>query len=75
MENTSPTIKVNISQTLGVKENILLGEICSLKEFSSYKYAFQKLRDIFAWSYFNILGIKSTIFEHHINTYMAKFLS
>jgi hypothetical protein len=42
MANISPTIKVDISVTIGIQEDILLGVACSLEEVVAYKDLFQE---------------------------------
>jgi hypothetical protein len=69
MVDISPTIKVNISVTPGVKENILLGENYFPKKLVAYKVLFQEFQDVFAWSYSEMFRLDPTIFEHHIDTW------
>ena len=69
MENISPTIKVNISTTPRVVEDITLGTSCSPEEVASYKSLFQEFHEIFAWSYIEMPRIDPSIIEHHIDTW------
>lgn len=52
MSYISPTIKIDISHTLAVTENISMGESCSLTELDTLKHLLQEFRDIFSWSYY-----------------------
>lgn len=67
MSNISPTTKVNILNKPGKIEEIFVGETFSPKEVTAYTSLFQEQRDIFAWDYFEMLGINTTIVEHHID--------
>jgi len=69
MENNSPTIKVNISKTLGIEENIMLGVSYSLEEVDSYEEFFQEFLDIFYWLYSKMPGLDLAIVEHQIDTW------
>lgn len=42
MENTSPSIAVNISQTLGKVENVYIGADCSPEEIQIYTDLFKE---------------------------------
>ena len=68
MANIFPTIKINISTSLEVVEEIMLGESCSMEEVASYKALFQEFHDIFSWSYTEVPGLDPSIVEHHIDT-------
>ena len=70
MANISPTIKINISTNPEIVEEIMLGASCSLEEVTAYKALLQEFRDIFAWSYREILILDPSIMEHHINTWL-----
>lgn len=48
MENISPTIKIDISHSLGVNENISVGESCSLTKLTHLKHLFEGFRYILA---------------------------
>jgi hypothetical protein len=69
MENNSPTIKVNISKTLGIEENIMLGVSYSLEEVDSYEEFFQEFWYIFDWLYSKMPGLDLAIVEHRIDTW------
>ena len=69
MANISPTIKVNISTTLGVVEDITLRVSCSPEEVASYKALFQEFCDIFTWSYTEMPRLDPSIVEHCIDTW------
>jgi hypothetical protein len=43
---------------------------CSTDEVITYKSLFQEFRDIFAWSYEEMLGIDPDIVVHEIKTYL-----
>ena len=47
----------------------MLGASCSLEEVDAYKALFQEFRDIFSWSYIEMLGLDPFITEHHIDTW------
>ena len=53
----------------GVVENIHVGVSCSPLELESYRSLFHEFRDVFSWSYEEILGIDTSIVEHTINMY------
>jgi hypothetical protein len=69
MTNISPTSKVNIDDTPGFEENILLRASCSPKEISTYKVVFQEFCDIFAWSCSDMPSLDLSIIECHIDTW------
>jgi hypothetical protein len=69
MENISPTIKIDISIKNGVVEEITIGTACTPQEITAYKALFQEYRDIFAWSYIEMLGLDPSNVEHRINTW------
>jgi len=41
MDNFFPTIKINISNKIGIEENIILGAQCTPKEINAYIKLFQ----------------------------------
>ena len=61
METIVETIPIDISRTLGVLENILVGADCSPEEIRIYMDLFKELCDVFSWSYEEILGIDPRI--------------
>ena len=69
MENISPTIPINISRDPGRIENVYIGAECFHANTQEYIELFKEIRDIFAWSYDEIIGINPRIIEHEINTY------
>jgi hypothetical protein len=69
MANISPTIKIDISIKNGIVEEIIIGAACTPQEIDAYKALFQEYRDIFSWSYTEMLGLDPSIIEHHINTW------
>jgi hypothetical protein len=69
MANISPTIKINISIKNCIVEQIIIGVACTSQEIDAYKALFQEYRDIFAWSYTEMLGLDPSIVEHHIDTW------
>jgi len=73
MSNISPTVNVDISTKPGIIEEILLGAACSPEEVVSYKSLFQEHRNIFAWAYFDMLGISLAILENHIDTWIDSY--
>jgi hypothetical protein len=70
MPNISPTIKIDISIKNGVIEEITIGSACTPQEITAYKSLFQEYRDIFAWSYTEMLGLNLSIVEHRIDTWL-----
>ena len=70
MANISETIPINISSKPRVIENVFIKVDCTLDEINIYTTLFKKYRDIFSWSYEEILGIDSWIVEHKIKTYL-----
>ena len=64
--NIEETITINISTNPNVVENIHVGKSCSPSELEIYCTPFRKFRDVFAWSYEEMLGIDSSIVEHEI---------
>ena len=69
LENISTTVPIDISVKPGVAENIHIDASCAMDEINTYKALFQEFRDIFSWSYKEILGIDPSIFVHEIKTY------
>ena len=69
MANLSPTIPINISRDHGKVENVYIGADCSPDEIKEYIELFKEFRNIFAWSYEEMLGIDPCIVEHEIKTY------
>jgi hypothetical protein len=69
MDNISETIPINISKTHGIIENVFIGTDCSLEEIYTYTSLFKEFRDVFSWSYEEMLGIDPHIIEHEIHTY------
>ena len=69
MATIAATIPINISQNLGVMENVFIGADCSPEEVQIYTDFFKEFRDVFAWSYEEMPGIDPKIVEHEIITY------
>jgi hypothetical protein len=69
METIIETILINISRTPGTVEKFFVGADCSPGEIQIYTDLFKEFRDIFSWSYEEILGIDPKIVEHEITTY------
>jgi hypothetical protein len=69
MVNISPTVAIDIFRTHGKIENIYISVYCSSKEIHIYIDLFKEFRDVFSWSYEEIIGIDSRIVEHEIKTY------
>ena len=51
-------------------ENVFVGADCSLEEVQIYTDLFKEFRDVFAWSYEEMLGIDPRIVEHEITMYL-----
>jgi hypothetical protein len=69
LSNISPTMPIDISVKPGIVENVHIGASCSPAEIVTYTSLFKEFRDIFAWSYEEMLGIDPTIVVHEIKTY------
>ena len=69
LSNIEETIAINISTKTDVVENIHVGKSCSSSELEIYCALFCEFRDVFAWSYEEMLGIDSSIVEHEIKMY------
>eukprot|EP00253_Pinus_taeda_P034330 PITA_34330 len=69
MSVISETISINISRDPNVIENLFIRIECSPKEVQIYTDLFKEFRDVFAWSYEEILGIDPSIVQHEIKTY------
>jgi hypothetical protein len=69
MVTIAATIPINISRNPGIMENVFVGVDCSPKEIQIYMDLFKEFRDVFAWSYEEMLGIDLKIVEHEITTY------
>jgi len=62
MAKISRTIKINISNKLGIEENITLGTQCTPKEIDAYTNLFKEFYVFFAWYYFKMPRLDLTIF-------------
>jgi hypothetical protein len=62
-------IPLDISVKPGIVENVHIGASCSSDEIVTYTSLFKEFRDIFAWSYKEMLGIDPEIVIHEIKTY------
>jgi hypothetical protein len=69
LSNISPTIPLDISIKPGIVENVHIGASCSPDEIVTYKSLFKEFRDVFTWSYEEIMGIDPDIVIHEIKTY------
>ena len=67
--NISTTVPIYISVKPGIIENINLGASYTMGEINTYNALFQEFRDIFSWSYKEMLGIDPKIVIHEIKTY------
>ena len=70
MANISTTIPINISVNPDVMENIYIGANFSSEEIAIYTTLFKEFRDVFAWSYEEMLGIDPSIVQQEIQTYL-----
>jgi hypothetical protein len=70
MATITTTIPINISQNLGIMENVFVRVDCSPEEIQIYMDLFKEFCDVFAWSYEEMPGIDPKIFEHEITTYL-----
>jgi hypothetical protein len=64
METITETIPINISRTPSIVENVFVGADYSPGEIQIYTDLFKESRDIFSWSYEEMLGIDPKIVEH-----------
>ena len=69
LSNITQTVPINISIKPGIVENIHVGVNCSSDEIQVYTELFKEFRDVFAWSYEEMLGIDPSIVVHEIPTY------
>jgi hypothetical protein len=69
LSKISPTIPLDISIKPRVIENVHISASCSTDEVVTYKSIFQEFRDVFTWSYEEMLGIDPDIVVHEIKTY------
>jgi hypothetical protein len=69
METIIETIPINISRTPNVVENVFVGADCSPEEIQIYTDLFKEFRNVFSWSYEEMLGIDQKIVEHEITAY------
>ena len=53
----------------GIVEHIHIGVTCTPEEVQLYTALFRESRDVFAWSYEEMLGIDPSIVVHEIPTY------
>ena len=70
MANLLAMIPINISHDLGKIENVYIGAYCFPDEIKEYIELFKEFRDVFAWSYEEILCIYPRIVEQEIKTYL-----
>jgi hypothetical protein len=69
LRNISPTSPLDISIKPGIFKNVCIEASCSSEKIVTYTSLFKEFRDIFAWSYEEILGIDPKIVIHEIKTY------
>jgi hypothetical protein len=69
MGSISTTIVIDILIKEGIVENINLGANCTPEEVVSCTALFKEFRDVFAWSYEEMLRIDPSIIVHEIKTY------
>lgn len=60
---------IDISEKLGVMENIQLSQSCSLNKIKAYTTLFKEFCYVFTWSYEEMPGIDPSIVVHEIKTY------
>ena len=68
--NISTIFSIDILVKPRILENIHIGASCTIEDINTYKSLFQEFRDIFAWSYEEMLGIDPKITIHEIKTYL-----
>ena len=64
--NITKTILVDISVKPCVLENIYIGHNSSPSKVQSYTTLFKEFRDVFTWTYEEMLGIYTSIVVHEI---------
>ena len=64
------TISIDILVKLDIIEKINVGHNSSPSELESYTALFKEFRDIFSWTFKEILGIDPSIIVHEIRTYL-----
>jgi len=69
LSNIEETISINILTKINVVENIHVGKSCFPSEHDNYHTLFREIRDIFAWSYEEMLGTDFGIVKHEIKMY------
>lgn len=69
MGNIMQTISIDISIKPGIVKHIHIGVTCTPEEIQLYTDLFREFRDVFAWSYEEMLGIDPSIVVHEIPTY------
>ena len=69
MENISTTIPINISANPNIVENVCIDANYSSEEIAIYTTLFKEFRNVFSWSYEEMLGIDPSIVKHEIWTY------
>jgi hypothetical protein len=70
MVSISPTATIDISRTPENIENVHISADCSPEEILIYTELFKEFRDVFAFSYEEMLGIDPRIVDHGIRTYL-----
>jgi hypothetical protein len=69
LSNIAKTITIDISVKTGTVEAIIIGANSTQQEILNYKALFTKFRDVFSWSYEEMLSINPQIVVHEIKTY------
>lgn len=69
MGNIMQTQPIDISMKPGIVEHIHIGVTCTPEEVQLYTDLFHEFRDVFAWSYEEMLGIDPSIVVHEIPMY------
>ena len=67
--NITKTMPMDISVKPGISENIYRGMNSSPDEVQSYTTLLKEFRDVFTWTYEEMLGIDPSIIFHEIKTY------
>ena len=67
--NITKMAPIDISIKPGTIEHVHIGKNYSIDKIEEYQALFKEFRDIFAWSYEEILGIDPSIVVHEIKTY------
>lgn len=55
---------------IGVVKNLHIGAYCCPSKINTYRALFREFRDVFSWTYKEMLGIDPNIVVHEIKMYL-----